>query len=94
MSMLQMLLGSGGGIVQATGGTITEITGYKVHTFTTVGNDTFQIQSSPTATVNVEYLVVAGGAGGAEGVYGAGGGGAGGMRTGVFLLHLALIQSL
>jgi hypothetical protein len=53
----------------ATGGTITNITGYKVHTFTSSGN--FVISGG---SLTVEYLSVAGGGGGS-----AGGGGAGGL---------------
>ncbi len=56
----------------ATGGNITNIGGYRIHTFTSSG--TFTV----TGSGNVEYLVVAGGGGGAT----YGGGGAGGMRTG------------
>jgi hypothetical protein len=63
-----------GGIV-ATGGTVTEVGGYRIHTFTSSG--TFTITSGGS----VEYLVVAGGGGGGQG-YQAGGGGAGGFRTG------------
>ena len=51
---------------------------YKVHSFTTVGTDTFQVTAG---SGNVEYLVVAGGGGG--GLRYAGGGGAGGYRTNV-----------
>lgn len=61
---------------KATGGTISLIGGYYVHTFTASG--TFV----PTADLtNVEYLVVAGGGGG--GYDRAGGGGAGGYRSSV-----------
>ncbi len=45
--------------VSATGGTLTTITGFKVHTFTTSG--TFTVNSGAGT---VEYLVIAGGAGG------------------------------
>jgi hypothetical protein len=62
------------GGVNATGGAVTNVGGYAIHTFT----------SSDTFTVNlggeVEYLVVAGG--GAGGTDRGGGGGAGGMLTG------------
>ena len=54
----------------ATGGAITNISGYKVHTFTSSGTFT------PNGTGTVEYLVIAGGGGGNNG-----GGGAGGYRT-------------
>jgi uncharacterized protein (TIGR02145 family) len=55
----------------ATGGTITEVGGYRIHTFTSTGAFT-----SP-ASGNVEVLVVAGGGG--SGTNGGGGGGGGGV---------------
>lgn len=58
---------------KATGGIISYVNGYWVHTFTSSGTFT------PTQNLsNVEYLVVAGGGGG-----GGGGGGAGGYRSSV-----------
>ena len=63
------------GSISATGGTVTEAGGYRIHTFTS--NGTFTVTSGG----NVEYLVVAGGGGGGQG-YQAGGGGAGGYKTG------------
>ena len=57
----------------ATGGTITTVGGYKIHTFTSSG--TFTANQSGT----VEYLVIAGG--GSGGGQHGGGGGAGGYRT-------------
>jgi hypothetical protein len=63
----------------ATGGTITTSGGYRIHTFTSSG--TFISNKS----MNVEYLVVAGGGGGGVGTSNngnAGGGGAGGLRNG------------
>ena len=76
MGMMQMLLGSGGGIF-ATGGVITTSGNYRIHTFTSTG--TLTVASAPVGST-VEYLVVAGGGGGQYG-----GGGAGGMRTGTAL---------
>jgi hypothetical protein len=66
-----------GGII-ATGGVISEIIGYRVHTFTSSG--TFTVQSGG----EVEYLVVAGGGPGGAGNTneGGGGGGAGGYLSG------------
>lgn len=63
----------------ATGGTITANGAYFVHTFTASGTFT------PAQTMDVEYLVVAGGGGGGRGNanLGGGGGGAGGVRTNV-----------
>ena len=67
--------------VQATGGTVTDITqdgvDYRVHTFTSVGTSSFQVTYAPE-NAQVEYLVVAGGGGGGYG----GGGGAGGLING------------
>jgi len=61
-------------IALAAGGTITFITGYVVHTFTSSGNFV------PSQSLSVEYLVVAGGGGG--GCHHGGGGGAGGFVEG------------
>ena len=70
---------AGGGIIAATGGTITTDGDYKVHSFT--ANGTFTPTSVPSTDNYVDYLVIAGGASG--GSNHGGGGGAGGMRTGV-----------
>jgi len=67
----------------ATGGTITRVDGYCVHTFTSSG--TFNTNT----IASVEYLVVAGGGGGG-GTYGSGGGGAGGLLTNVGGTRLAV----
>ena len=74
------------GGVYATGGLVTEIDGYRIHTFTTVGNNTFIVSNSGL----VEYLIVAGGGGGGAGrndnnTPGAGGGG-GGVLSGKCLI--------
>jgi hypothetical protein len=53
----------------AIGGTVTEVNGYRIHTFTSSG--TFTVLSSGT----VEYLIVAGGGGTGYDVGGGGGGG-------------------
>jgi hypothetical protein len=50
---------------QSTGGTIQEIGGYRIHTFTSLGNSTF----TPTSSGSVQYLIVGAG-GGASGGYG------------------------
>ncbi|MCX5792529.1 MAG: hypothetical protein NTY45_10030 [Elusimicrobia bacterium] len=63
------------GAVVATGGTVTEIGGYRIHTFTTSG--TFTVINGGS----VDYLVVGGGGSGGGGWQG-GGGGAGGLLTG------------
>ena len=58
----------------ATGGTITTVGNYKVHTFTSSG--TFAVTAAPAGAI-VEVMCVAGGGGG--GNDNAGGGGAGGL---------------
>ena len=63
-----------------TGGTITTSGSYTIHSFTTVGSDTFTV----SADVSIDYLVVAGGGGG--GVGRGGGGGAGGVKSGTITL--------
>jgi hypothetical protein len=63
-------------IPQATGGTVTEVDGYRIHTFT--DNGTFTVSGSP---MYVEVLVVAGGGGGSASPWGGGGGGGGGIIT-------------
>ena len=68
--------GGGADFIEATGGTITTDDDYKVHSFTSVGNATFEITSG---TGNVEYLVIGGGGGGGRG--NGGGAGAGAFRT-------------
>jgi len=50
-----------------------EVSTYKVHSFTTVGTDTFQVTAG---SGDVEYLVIGGGGGGSNG-----GGGSGAYRT-------------
>ena len=71
------LTGAGGGLISATGGTITTDGDFKVHSFTS--NGTFTPTITGHTESDVEYLVIAGGGGGgAKG----GGGGAGGFRTG------------
>lgn len=59
-------------VLACTGGTITTVSGYKIHKFTSSG--TFTCPSSR----NVEVLVVGGGGGGSAGVNAAGGSGGGG----------------
>jgi len=58
----------------ATGGTLTKVGEYCIHTFTTVGSSNFVV---PDGDLNVDVLVVAGG--GAGGSSHSGGGGAGGL---------------
>lgn len=74
------------GGLNATGGTVTIVGPYKIHTFT--ANDTFAIASGSGP---VQYLVVGGGAGGGGGVgaggnaASGGGGGAGGYLAGTMI---------
>ena len=69
-------------VFSATGGSITDVAGYRIHTFT--GTQDFQVTAG---TKNIDILVQgAGGAGGGRGGNdGSGGGGAGGLqyRTGI-----------
>lgn len=64
------------GRIVATGGTVTTLGDYKIHTFTTSGS--FIVDQAPAGGAQVQYLVVAGGGGGAR----YGGGGAGGCLYG------------
>ena len=64
-----------GGTVTATGGTTTTSGSYKIHTFTTVGANTFTLTSP--ASITAQVLVVGGGGSGGS-AYVGGGGGAGG----------------
>ena len=76
--------GGGAQFIEATGGTVTEITegglSYRVHTFTDVGTSTFEItkEANLENANKVEYLVIAGGGNGRRS-----GGGAGGYRSSV-----------
>ena len=71
---------AGANSITATGGSVTTITGYKVHTFTSSGQFTISDGEG-----NIEYLVVAGGGAGSKAhtTNTCGGGGAGGYRTNV-----------
>tara|TARA_R110000824_G_scaffold256338_1_gene445368 strand:+ start:306 stop:1448 length:1143 start_codon:yes stop_codon:yes gene_type:complete len=64
--------------MSATGGDITTVGDYKIHTFTSVGTTTFTptIGSDGTYGSKIDYVIVAGGGGGY-----CGGGGAGGLLT-------------
>ena len=63
-----------GASIVATGGTESEWNGYKIHTFTTTGANTFQIASAPPGST-IDFIVVGGGGPGGEGLAGGGGGG-------------------
>ena len=58
----------------AIGGTVNDAGGYRIHTFSSVGTNSFQVISGLSS---VEYLLVGGGGGASYG-----GGGAGGMLSG------------
>ena len=69
--------------VTATGGTVTESTDYKIHTFTGDGCFVVSCAGNAAGSNTVDYLVVAGGGAGGTYVndsYPGGGGGAGGYR--------------
>lgn len=74
--------------MSATGGTIIDSGGYRIHAFTTSGNITVTSLGAGPAYNTIDYLAVAGGAGGGGGggtfssqYTGGGGGGAGGLLT-------------
>lgn len=70
---------TGGTFITATGGTITTVGDYKVHTFKTSGTFTVtSVGSGAPESDKVEYVVVGGGGGGAGGQSAPGGGGGGG----------------
>ena len=64
----------------ATGGTVTTVGDYKVHTFTSSGTFTVSNQGNLLGSNTIAYLVIAGG-GGAGGAQRGGGAGAGGYRS-------------
>lgn len=79
---------AGPGDERATGGTITYVDEYVIHTFTSSGTFT------PTSgAISCEYLVVGGGGGGGGRSRG-GGGGAGGLETGVGLSGIVVVRYL
>ena len=63
----------GSAFITATGGTITTVGDYKVHSFTSSGTFTVTIGTDPTNGNKVEYLVLGGGAGGPIGYFKGGG---------------------
>jgi len=65
--------------ITATGGTITTVGNFKIHTFTGPGTFAISCAGNSAGSTTVDYLVSAGGGGGGQGYYG-GGGGAGGFR--------------
>lgn len=70
--------------VAATGGTVTTVGDYKIHTFTSSGTFTVTDAGTPAGSDVVDYWVLAGGGtGGGRGNRGGGGGGAGGWRESV-----------
>ena len=89
---------SGDGIyfINATGGTITEYSVYRVHDFTSSGN--FEVLRLATHSIDndIEYLLLGGaaGAGSGNGGTGGGGGGAGGWKTGSFAAALGILPAV
>lgn len=76
------LLGFPASVFSATGGTVTIDGLYTVHTFDTVGTQSFSVLGGRPTDVEVLVVAGAGGGAGAAGVQRAGGGGAGGgVRT-------------
>jgi hypothetical protein len=73
-------------VVSATGGIVTNIAGYIVHTFTSSGI------FIPNGTGSVEVLVVGGGGGGASPSFGGGGGGGGAALLTKFLPVLSNVS--
>ena len=72
--------------VTATGGTVTTVGDYKVHTFTSSGTFTVTQAGNAQGSTDVEYLIVGGGGGSAgvgQSTPAGGGGGAGGYRSSV-----------
>jgi hypothetical protein len=63
--------------VAATGGTITTVGDYKVHTFNSSGTFTVSNAGNAAGSNTIQYLVVGGGGGAGAGGSGGGGGGAG-----------------
>ena len=79
--------------VGASGGTITEVGNYRIHTFTSSGTLVVNTLSA-SGTSTIEYLIVAGGGGGGGGQHnttGGGGGGAGGVLEGSYNAALGSI---
>ena len=69
--------GRGGGsftAITATGGSISQVDGYRIHTFTS-GTSTFSVTAAPP-NATIEVFVVGGGGPGGNGLAGGGGGGA------------------
>jgi len=69
--------------VTATGGTITTVGDFKIHTFTSPGTFCVSCAGNASGSNKVDYMVVAGGGGGGANSNGAGGAGAGGFRESV-----------
>lgn len=63
-----------GAAIVATGGTITEWNGWRIHTFKTTGANTFEIESAPPGST-IDFIIVGGGGPGGNGLAGGGGGG-------------------
>ena len=66
----------------ATGGTITDSGGYRIHTFTTSGNLVISSTGASPTYSTINYLLVGGDGGRGSSTYGAGGEGGGGVLVG------------
>jgi hypothetical protein len=66
----------------ATGGTITDSGGYRIHTFTTSGNLVISSTGASPTYSTINYLLVGGDGGRGQSTYGAGGEGGGGVLVG------------
>ena len=76
--------------MSATGGTITDSGGYRIHAFTASGNLTIVSLAAISTQNLVDYLVVAGGGGGGTGYFGFYGGGGGGGAGGVLTANVVI----
>jgi len=79
-----LISGRGNLVPIALGGSVQDIGGFRIHSFSTAGSTIFTVLANPPF---VEYVIVAGGGGGGAGLSGSyygGGGGAGGYLSGIF----------
>lgn len=72
------------GTISATGGSTFTSDGKKIHVFTSTGPFSVTSMQNGANAVEIEYILIAGGAGGGAGI--GGGGGGGGMLVGTYIL--------
>jgi hypothetical protein len=85
-------LGNTSGFFKASGGAITTVGNYRIHTFTSTSSfivEEANDQEQNIFTGNIEYLVVGGAGAGGQGAYG-GGGGAGGYLSGTTTVSIGI----